>query len=47
MIDTIQKESNMKNKGVSEKNLNKITCSMEYTMNQIAGKWKLVILWHI
>lgn len=23
------------------------TCPMEYTMNEIAGKWKLVILWHI
>lgn len=23
------------------------TCPMEFTMNQIAGKWKLVILWHI
>lgn len=27
--------------------VNKTTCSMEYTMNIIAGKWKLVILWHI
>ncbi len=24
-----------------------VTCPMEYTMNKIAGKWKLVILWHI
>jgi len=24
-----------------------LTCPMEYAMNQIAGKWKLVILWHI
>lgn len=24
-----------------------VTCNMEYTMNKIAGKWKLVILWHI
>lgn len=23
------------------------TCPMEFTMNEIAGKWKLVILWHI
>lgn len=23
------------------------TCPMEFTMNTIAGKWKLVILWHI
>jgi DNA-binding HxlR family transcriptional regulator len=23
------------------------TCPMEYAMNKIAGKWKLVILWHI
>lgn len=23
------------------------TCPMEYTMRTIAGKWKLVILWHI
>ncbi len=24
-----------------------VTCPMEFTMNRIAGKWKLVILWHI
>ncbi len=24
-----------------------VTCPMEYAMNKIAGKWKLVILWHI
>lgn len=23
------------------------TCPMEFTMNLIAGKWKMVILWHI
>jgi DNA-binding HxlR family transcriptional regulator len=23
------------------------TCPMEFTMNLIAGKWKLVILWHL
>lgn len=23
------------------------TCPMEFTMHTIAGKWKLVILWHI
>lgn len=25
----------------------RVTCPMEFTMNTIAGKWKLVILWHI
>lgn len=24
-----------------------VTCPMEYAMHKIAGKWKLVILWHI
>jgi DNA-binding HxlR family transcriptional regulator len=37
----------MKNKGISEENLNNVTCPMEFAMNQISGKWKLVILWHI
>jgi len=27
--------------------MERATCPMEYTMNKIAGKWKLVILWHI
>ena len=33
------------NKGVPK--LDENTCPMGYTMNKIAGKWKLVILWHI
>lgn len=28
-------------------NFSRVTCPMEFTMNRIAGKWKLVILWHI
>lgn len=35
-------KSYKKNIGLSD-----ATCPMEYTMNIIAGKWKLVILWHI
>lgn len=27
--------------------LTKSTCPIEYSMQKIAGKWKLVILWHI
>ena len=37
----------MKNKGSKEEDLMTSTCPMEYAMKQIAGKWKLVILWHI
>lgn len=25
----------------------RMTCPMEFTMNEIAGKWKLVVLWYI
>ncbi|WP_227394946.1 winged helix-turn-helix transcriptional regulator [Jeotgalibacillus aurantiacus] len=25
----------------------KLKCSIEYTLNKVGGKWKLVILWHI
>lgn len=32
---------------LKEDDTRRITCPMEFTMNQIAGKWKLVILWHI
>lgn len=28
-------------------NEEKYSCPIEYTMNLIAGKWKLVILWHL
>ena len=27
--------------------INYMMCPVEYTMNRIAGKWKLVILWHL
>lgn len=37
----------MENKELLEENLDRITCPMEHTMKLIAGKWKLVILWHI
>lgn len=37
----------MTNTDVKEKIKNPATCPMEYTMYKIAGKWKLVILWHI
>lgn len=37
----------MAEKKFEQKASNHITCPMEYTMNMIAGKWKLVILWHI
>ncbi len=37
----------MENKGDLSKKKNDVTCPMQYTMNKIAGKWKLVILWHI
>lgn len=32
---------------MENKNEVKYSCPIEYTMNLIAGKWKLVILWHI
>jgi DNA-binding HxlR family transcriptional regulator len=47
MLDTKQKVRIMKNTGVQEENKLRVTCPMEYAMNKIAGKWKLVILWHI
>lgn len=47
MLDTIQKESKMENKGVTKEILDDITCPMGYAMNKIVGKWKLVILWYI
>ncbi|MEL3973325.1 helix-turn-helix domain-containing protein [Rossellomorea oryzaecorticis] len=25
----------------------KLKCSIEYTLNKVGGKWKLVILWHL
>ncbi|WP_026690918.1 winged helix-turn-helix transcriptional regulator [Alteribacter aurantiacus] len=25
----------------------KLKCSIEYTLNKVGGKWKLVILWHV
>ena len=28
-------------------NETKLSCPIEYTMNLIAGKWKLIILWHL
>lgn len=31
----------------TQRNFRRATCPMEYTMNEISGKWKLVILWHI
>ncbi|WXR62744.1 helix-turn-helix domain-containing protein [Peptostreptococcaceae bacterium AGR-M142] len=34
-------------KSSSQENYLRCTCPMEFTMNTIAGKWKLVILWHI
>lgn len=37
----------MNNQGLSEEKTCSATCPMEHAMNQIAGKWKLVILWHI
>lgn len=37
----------MKNKEVEEKLRCENICPMEFTMDVIAGKWKLVILWHI
>lgn len=37
----------MKAPELAESQYHRITCPMEFTMNAIAGKWKLVILWHI
>lgn len=37
----------MKNVDESQTYNSRITCPVEYTKNRIAGKWKLVILWHI
>lgn len=28
-------------------NESKYSCPIEYTMNLISGKWKLIILWHL
>ena len=25
----------------------KLKCSIEYTLNKVGGKWKLIILWHL
>jgi DNA-binding HxlR family transcriptional regulator len=51
MIDTIKKESVMnqavKKEDDAENNFCRATCPIEYTMFNIAGKWKLVLLWHI
>ncbi|WP_019849982.1 helix-turn-helix domain-containing protein [Desulfitobacterium sp. PCE1] len=32
---------------MGNKNEVNYSCPIEYTMNLIAGKWKLVILWHL
>lgn len=32
---------------MDHKNEAKISCPIKYTMNLIAGKWKLIILWHL
>ena len=37
----------MENLEEMKDNIDWKTCPMEFTMNIIAGKWKLVILWHI
>ncbi len=37
----------MENLEEMKDNIDWKTCPMEFTMNRIAGKWKLVILWHI
>ena len=37
----------MENKIETQKQFERATCPMEFTMHTIAGKWKLVILWHI
>ncbi|WAA08879.1 winged helix-turn-helix transcriptional regulator [Fervidibacillus albus] len=37
----------MENKALKEEIVNTKFCPMEFAMNKSAGKWKLVILWHI
>ncbi|GAA0738906.1 helix-turn-helix domain-containing protein [Clostridium oceanicum] len=32
---------------MEKRDYTRITCPMELTMHMIAGKWKLVILWHL
>lgn len=32
---------------MENKNEAQFSCPIEYTMNMVAGKWKLVILWHL
>ncbi len=32
---------------MEDKNRTKYSCPIEYTMDLIAGKWKLIILWHL
>lgn len=31
----------------TNKNDNQYSCPIEYTMDLISGKWKLIILWHL
>lgn len=37
----------MEDKEIKKEEINDVTCPMGYVMDRIAGKWKLVILWHI
>ena len=37
----------VKNLEAMRQNPERTTCPVEFTKNRIAGKWKLVILWHI
>lgn len=37
----------MQSKETLNSKCKRITCPIEFTMNNIAGKWKLVLLWHI
>lgn len=37
----------MDKSALTEKTFCRETCPVEFTMKNIAGKWKLVILWHI
>lgn len=32
---------------MENKNEAQYSCPIEYTMNLVAGKWKLIILWHL
>ncbi len=32
---------------MKSENETKYSCPIEYTLNLIAGKWKLIILWHL